>query len=69
MIDPKDIVVIMSVTSVMVALLVSAFMFVFDYNSQYCNAQVCLDEISVAMVSMGLVAVGNPISIGVFSFR
>ncbi len=59
----------LSVTSVMVAVLVAAFLFEFDYDTQYCNAQVCLDEVSVAMVSLGLISVGNPISIGIVSFR
>lgn len=52
-----------------VSLLVAIFLFDHDFSKQekHCNVQTCLDLISIAQVSAGLVSIGNPISIGVIS--
>ncbi len=60
-------VIMIGVASVVLSVLVAAFLFEYDYETKYCNSQVCLDEVSISMISLGLVAVGNPISIGVVS--
>ena len=64
----KSTVVMVGVAFATIAVLVAAFLFEYDYGTEYCNTQVCIDEVSVSSVSLGLVAIGNPISIGVVSF-
>lgn len=66
--DQRSVVLVLGVSLAVVALLVAAFLFEYDYGTKYCNSQVCLDEVAIGSVSMGLISVGNPISIGVVSF-
>lgn len=50
-----------------VSLLIAIFLFDHDFSQQekHCNVQVCLDLISISQVAVGLVSIGNPISLGV----
>lgn len=66
--DQRSAVLMLGVTLSVVAVLVAAFLFEYDYGTDYCNSQVCLDEVAVGCVSLGLVSVGNPIAVGVVSF-
>ena len=66
--DQRSAVLMLGVTLSVVAVLVAAFLFEYDYGSEYCNSQVCLDEVAVGCVSLGLVSVGSPIAVGVVSF-
>lgn len=52
-----------------VALLIAVAVFDHDFAKQesHCNAQLCLDLVSISQVSMGILAIGNPISFGVVS--
>tara|TARA_B100000900_G_scaffold387980_1_gene379670 strand:+ start:960 stop:1418 length:459 start_codon:yes stop_codon:yes gene_type:complete len=61
-------IVMVGVVFATIATLLAAFLFENNYGTDNCNGQVCLDEVSISSVSLGLVAIGNPISIGVVSF-
>ncbi len=63
----REMILIVGVTSTVIAILIAAFLFEFDYETKYCNAQVCLDEVSISMISLGLISIGNPISVGIVS--
>jgi protein-S-isoprenylcysteine O-methyltransferase Ste14 len=68
MLAPESIVPTVLVTCV-VALLLAVSLFDHDFSEQeyHCNLHVCIDFVAIAQVAMGVLSVGNPISIGVVS--